>query len=96
MEDDLIAAISHRFVVSFNYKRQPRTVHPHALIRTDHDGQVVLHAWQVEGKSNTRALPCWGNFHVGEIAGLVVLDEPFGAAQPDFHRDHFLHVIHSL
>ena len=96
MEDTIIAALNHRSVLAFTYDGQPRTVHPHALYREDHLRKVVLHAWQTEGRSNTRTPPCWGNFHLDKIIGLAVLDETFFGAQSDFNPKRFLRIIHSL
>jgi predicted DNA-binding transcriptional regulator YafY len=96
MEDTIIAALDHRRVLSFTYEGQSRTVNPHALFREDQLRKLVLHAWQTDGDSNTRTPPCWGNFHLDKIIGLVVLDESFFGAQPDFNPRHFRRIIHSL
>lgn len=96
MEDTIIAALERRRVLSFSYDGQPRTVNPHALYREDQLRKIVLHAWQTDGRSNSGDLPGWRNFHLDEISGLVVLDETFFGAQPDFNPRRFRHIIHSI
>jgi predicted DNA-binding transcriptional regulator YafY len=96
MEDTIIAALDHHRVLSFTYENQPRIVNPHALFREDQFRKPVLHAWQTDGDSNTRTPPCWGNFQLDKIVGLVVLDETFLAAQSDFNPRRFRHLIHSI
>lgn len=96
MEDTIIAAIDHRRILSFTYDGQPRIVNPHALYVGEQIRQRVLHAWQTDGGSNTRNVPCWGNFHLNKMMELVVLDETFFGPQSDFNPMRFHHLIHSL
>jgi WYL domain len=96
MQQKIIDAIAQRRVLSFNYNGQPRRVNPHALYLEDQHRNVVLHAWQTEGTSNSRVPPCWGNFHLNKMIGLEVSRETFSGAQSDFNPGHFLHPIELL
>jgi WYL domain-containing protein len=95
MEQEIIGAISEHRVLSFDYQGQPRQVNPHALGRVKPDDKAVLHAWQTGGSSNHRIPPCWGYFRLDEIQRLLVTDEIFPSAQPDF-KPRFVNLIHRI
>jgi hypothetical protein len=96
MESAIIESIRYRRVIQFEYEGMPRTVNPHVFYRSEASQKGVINGWQTEGGSNTRTPPCWGNFSVVKIVGLVLLEETFSGAQPDFKRHRFRNVICSL
>jgi hypothetical protein len=96
IEDDIRTAITGKIVLAFSYRRRPRLVHPHALIRSYNGDQLLLHAWQADGESNSRNPPCWANFRLNEIGNLIVTDDRFTGAQAGFNPTHFRHVLAAL
>lgn len=83
MREKIIDAIEKMQLLAFTYKGLERIVEPHTLGVNTKDN-TVLSAYQVEGESETRDVPCWGLFTIDKISDLNILDETF--SEPRFEE----------
>jgi hypothetical protein len=72
-------------VLRFIYNGHSRVVEPHAYGVTA-TGEVVLHAFQVEGESGSRPPPGWRTFNVALIEELTATEGRFSVARPGYVR----------
>ncbi len=79
----LVLAVREKRVVSFVYNGHARLVEPHAY-GVSATGEVVLHAFQIEGESASKPPPGWRTFNVMLIGDLTVTDRKFNEPRPDY------------
>jgi hypothetical protein len=49
-------------------------------------GRPTMSAWQVDGESNGRTIPSWGNFCFDECFDVVLSDRPMPPAPADYRK----------
>lgn len=75
MENQIIAAIKAKKVLSFTYDSFPRVVEPH--VYGIQDGIAEFLGYQIRGSSSSGGLPNWRRFKLHLIQNLRLLDEEF-------------------
>lgn len=85
MNQKISTAIRNKNLISFNYKNLPRVVKPHAYGETRSSGER-LRAYQIDGQSESRSVPCWGFFKVEEMENICVLSDTFDGPEKGFSR----------
>jgi len=85
MNQSISTAINNKNLISFVYKNLPRVVEPHAYGETK-DGGERLRAYQVDGQSESRSVPCWGLFKIEEMENINVLTDTFDGPETGYSR----------
>ena len=75
MENQIIAAIKAKKVLSFTYDGLLRVAEPH--VYGIHGGMAELLGYQIRGNSSSGGLPNWRRFKLHLIQNLRILDEEF-------------------
>lgn len=79
----LVRSIREKQVLRFVYNGHARVVEPHAY-GVAATGEVVLHAFQVEGESASRPPPGWRTFNVALIEALAATEGRFSDSRPGY------------
>lgn len=79
----LVKAVRERQVLKLVYNGHARVVEPHAY-GVAATGEVVLHAFQIEGGSTSKPPPGWRTFSVALIEKLEVTEARFSQARPGY------------
>ncbi|MES2688867.1 MAG: hypothetical protein V4658_00600 [Bacteroidota bacterium] len=84
MLNTICEAISSKSLLALYYDGGVRVVEPHCYGITE-DGNHGLQAFQVRGHSTSDTMG-WKLFDLGRAANIVILEEPFWRARPDYKR----------
>ncbi len=79
----LCEAIAARKVVAFTYKGRRRTAQPH-ILGVDHEGEVILSAWQLSGGSGV----AFRTYRLSALSDLAPTAERFARPRPEYNPRH--------
>lgn len=80
MQDQIVAAINAKRVVSFTYSGHQRVVEPHVL--GEAGGKIQLLGYQIGGSSSSGGIPEWRRFDLAGMSDLSTLAQDFPGARP--------------
>lgn len=81
----IVLAISQHKIIKFNYHHEERIVEPHHYGYLN--GKLQLHAYQIDGGSESGGIPEWRNFEIDQIEHLAQQNESF-AIRESHHPDN--------
>lgn len=94
MEKLIIDAIKSMKLLEFNYQGFHRIVEPHTY-GVFSNGNELLVAYQISGKSSSRRVPFWSSFLIDDMEDISILDEKFREPRNDYKKgDKRFHQIY--